>query len=230
MPHPDPRPDPDPLSGQVLEWHAPPEPVDPARILRVHRYRDPATVRPIIAEAARQAAQEARRLATVTARYVAKPIRCIDSQGLILADGTRFSCPAFERHLAGCRYLIAFLVTIGPDLDDTVITLINDRFEPLDALFLETAGWLTIETATRAFTSQIRPALARRGYTISLRMGPGYDYAIPGTDTRTRWNLEEQKYLFDMFQNANLPVTLMHSSAMQPKMSRSGVFGLRTIQ
>jgi len=39
------------------------------------------------------------------------------------------------------------------------------------------------------------------------------------------WPLEEQIGLFGLFKNAHLPVTVMASCAMQPKMSRSGLFG-----
>ena len=219
----------DMLSGNVQAWSGKAEQVDSTRILRVHKYRDLSKIRKIIVDAAQKASNDALELSTISASYVVKPIDYIDDAGLTLRDGTRFENPVFERHLNGCDHLLAFVITIGPDLDNRVIHLINDEFEPLDALFLETTGWLTIETATKSFSREIKRAFAALGYGMSLRMGPGYEYALPETDKRVRWNLEEQRELFEMFANAELPVTLMTSCAMQPKMSRSGVYGLRPL-
>lgn len=217
------------LSGQVLPWHGDVEKVDPTRILRVHKYREHSKVRQMIVDAANKASDDALNLCRITANYTVSTIDFIDSEGITLGDGTRFANPAFERHLAGCDHLMAFVITIGPDLDNRVIHLINDEFEPLDALFLETTGWLTIETATKAFARDMKAALAGLGYGMSMRMGPGYEYALPDTAERVRWNLEEQRELFEMFGKSELPVSLMDSCAMQPKMSRSGVYGLRPL-
>lgn len=218
------------MQGQVRQWQGMPERIDPVRILRVHKYRDPAKVRPLIVSAAEKAAAHALDLCRVSAFYVIKPIDCIDSNGLTLKDGTRFASPAFDRHLTGCTHLLAFVVSIGPDLDQEVVRLINDEFEPLDALFLETVGWLTIEASTKNLVRDLKRDFSRLGYGMSLRMGPGYEYALPDTGERVRWDLEEQRELFEMFGTYPLPVTLMSSCAMQPKMSRSGVFGLRPLQ
>lgn len=219
-----------PLNGLVREWRGKVERIDTARILRVHKYREITKVKPIIVAAAEKASSHALELCSIAVNYVVKPISCIDPEGLVLADGTRFTNPVFERHLEGCDHLLAFVADIGPNLDQEVIRLINDEFEPLDALLLETTGWLTIEAGTKNFARDLKHDLARHGYGMSLRMGPGYEYALPDSGERVRWNLEEQRELFQMFGNYPLSVTLMDSCAMQPKMSRSGVFGLRPLQ
>lgn len=215
------------LLGRAQEWRGAADHVDPTRILRVHKYRDLSKVRQIITDAAKKASDDALALCDISAKYIIKPIDCIDSEGLALKGGPCFSNPAFGRHLHGCDYLLAFVITIGPALDNRVIHLIDDAFEPLDALFLETAGWLTIETATRSFARDVKHTISQFGYGMSVRMGPGYEYALPDTGRRVRWNLEQQRELFEMFGDSELPVTLMESCAMQPKMSRSGVYGLR---
>ena len=215
------------LLGHVQDWRGTVERVDPARILRVHKYRDQSKVKQTIIDAAQRASEEALTLCEISAKYIVKSIDYIDSDGLTLLDGPRFNNPAFERHLEGCDKLLAFVATIGPALDNRVVHLINDKFEPLDALFLETTGWLTIETATKTIARELKTALSQCDYGLSLRMGPGYEYALPGTNRHVRWNLEEQRELFDLFGNADLPATLMDSCVMQPKMSRSGIYGLR---
>ncbi|MGI9464588.1 MAG: hypothetical protein ACR2OM_11640, partial [Aestuariivirgaceae bacterium] len=103
---------------------------------------------------------------------------------------------------------------------------LHDTFEPLDALFLETAGWLTIETATKQLAKHIKGEFSAAGWRMSLRMGPGYQYRHPDGHERVSWDLTEQQQLFAMFGDDPLPVELMSSCAMKPKMSRSGVFGM----
>jgi hypothetical protein len=44
------------------------------------------------------------------------------------------------------------------------------------------------------------------------------------------WPLEEQPALFGLFGNAELPVSLMSSCAMSPKLSRSGLYGIRPLR
>lgn len=215
-------------AAHVSSWRCPPPHIDPARILRVHRYRDHSKVRPIIRQAAQTAAETALGLCSPDARYVTQPIDKLDGGRLALASGITFTCSAFARHLPDAMHLLAFVMTIGPDLDANVSKLIedDDDFQPLEALFLETAGWLAIETATKQMAAALKERYAERGWRLSLRMGPGYDYPSSNGSRRERWDLTEQRGLFAMFGADQPPVELMDSCAMKPKMSRSGVFGL----
>jgi hypothetical protein len=117
----------------------------------------------------------------------------------------------------------AFALTVGPRLDARVVEL-TDAGELLDALLLETAGWLCIEDATRQFKVHLREQANAAGRRITSRMGPGYSYKLDGR--MCVWPLEEQIALFRLLEGADLPVTVMASCAMQPKMSRSGLFGI----
>jgi cobalamin-dependent methionine synthase I len=56
-------------------------------------------------------------------------------------------------------------------------------------------------------------------------MSPGYSYQLKSGPCE--WSLDEQKALFDVFGEAKLPVKLMESCAMVPKMSRTGLYALR---
>ncbi len=213
---------------QVQDWNCEIVAVDPSLILRVHKYRDIKKVRKAIVRAAELASKSAASLSRICGKYIVKRIDGVETGRLTMASGGAFHCAAFDRHMRGCAYLLVFVITLGPRLDRHVAQqLIEDNFVPLDALFLETAGWLSIESATRTFARQMKRELIKHQFGVSLRMGPGYDYSIPGRDDRARWKLEEQRTLFDLFGNTELPVSLMASCAMIPKMSRSGVFGLR---
>lgn len=214
------------LSSAVQEWSCPPPVVDFSRLLRVHKYTDPSKVRPVIVDAAKHASQEALLLASPTARYVILEIKSLKNGILTLAGDHQFDCAAFDQHLENCQHLVAFVMTLGERLDAKTMSLVEDVFEPLDALFLETAGWLTIEAATRKLATQLRADAARDGWATSLRMGPGYEYKLHENGERVRWDLVQQQVLFELFGEASLPVELLSSCAMFPKMSRSGVYGL----
>jgi hypothetical protein len=55
-------------------------------------------------------------------------------------------------------------------------------------------------------------------------MGPGYAYRVGSL--QVDWPLEDQRELFTLLEGGPLPVTLMSSCAMFPKLSRSGLFGV----
>jgi len=192
-------------------------------MLRIQGYSDLGVVRPAILEAASAMAQLAARLSDPSVAYRRTAVLGIRDGVLELEAGFRFHCTAFDRTLRGCTEVVLFVLTVGKRLDRRVIELI-DAGELLEALLLETAGWLCIEDATRQFKTRLRDESLARGCRITSRLGPGYSYKV-GEETCT-WGLEEQAALFAAFGGAELPAALMASCAMQPKMSRSGLFGV----
>ena len=193
------------------------------RILRIQGYSDFTRVRPAIVKAAEAAAHAAPQLCAARVAYRHVPVTRLDGDTLDLAGDVRMQCPAFGKVLAGCTEVVAFVLTLGPQLDARVVALAHAG-DLLDALLLETAAWLCVEDATRQFRGRLRDDAARRGQRITSRMGPGYSYRI--NDSTCVWRLEEQVNLFALFGDADRPVTLMESCAMQPKMSRSGMIGI----
>jgi hypothetical protein len=217
----------------VETWSLDSIPVDAERILRVHRYRDPDRVRPVIRRIAERAAADIAILARPEACFRRMRIRrnesgVLDLEGRLEPDvgPANFTCAAFPRLLAGCGEAIVFLLTLGPRVDQAVAERIAAD-QPVDALFLEAAGWLAVERATRRLAADLNRAIAAEGLGVTFRMGPGYDYRLDD-GTRERWDLVEQAALFAVFGRAPLPVELLDSSVMQPKMSRSGLFAVAT--
>ena len=209
---------------QGINWFAPQAPaIQAERILRIQGYSDLQRVRPAIRQASASMAALAPTLSTPRVVYRRVPVRSIHG-GLLELDGNcQFHCMAFDHILRGCTEAAAFVLTVGPKLDARVIEL-TDQGELLDALLLETTGWLCIEDATRQFKVHLRQEAIAEERRITQRMGPGYSYKV--NNAMATWPLEEQALLFGLFGAADLPVSLMHSSAMQPKMSRSGLFGI----
>ncbi len=210
------------LAGEVLTWQGEPQTADPRRLLRTQGYRDMNRVRPAIWRAAERAAEAAPGLAAPQARFTRQPIVECAGGRLELANGCVLSCPIFDRLLGHCVEVVVFVLTLGPALEDEVRARYA-RDELLDAYLLDSAGWLLVERASRALRADLSRVLAGEGVALTGRLGPGYDYR-DGSD-RARWDLEQQHALFGCFGGVDLPVTLMDSSAMTPRMSRSGLFG-----
>lgn len=215
------------LTHPVRHWASPCPLIDVPRLLRVHRYTDPETVRPVIRRTAEAMVQRTVEMAVPQASWRRVPVAANLGDRLVLADGTTFHCEVFGRLLGGASEVVVFVITLGARFDASVGKLI-EAFEPLEALFLESAGWLAIERLSTQFGAHLRRELASESLQLGLRMGPGYSYSTGRSDMRrVMWPLEEQKELFGLFGGAPLPVKLMSSAAMSPKMSRSGLFAVR---
>lgn len=196
--------------------------INPDRILRVHGYKDAAKVRPVIREAAETLARRAEALFVPEVHYRRLAVQALEDTDLAVEGGLVFQSEAFSHFLAEAREVVVAVATMGAALDRDVIAHM-DRFEPLEALFLETAGWLGIENLTMQFGGLLRERARKEGYRVTCRLGPGYSYKIAGRSVS--WPLEQQERIFAAFEGIKLPVTLYPSCVMLPKMSRSGMFG-----
>jgi hypothetical protein len=197
----------------------------PDSVLRLHGYKNMETIRPVLRKAAETVASQAETIIEPEVHYRRLAVVGLAAGELTLEHGIRFHCDAFHRHLKGAREVVVTVATMGAALDREVIArLDHDRFEPLEALFLETCGWLAIELTTKQFRHFLRTLVQPSGYRLSSRMGPGYSYRIGADDIR--WPLEDQKGIFEAFAGTAIPVRLLDSCAMLPKMSRSSIFGL----
>lgn len=186
-------------------------------ILRVHGYSEPAQVRADIRGAAERAAALARELCRPVAWHREIGILRIDWDGLILDGGVNLAC----RDVVGlpeCASIVAFILTVGEALDDVVREL-NAAGDVLQALFLETAAWLAIEGATKDLNTCLRGSAAQRGLGLTRRASPGY----------AGWPLADHAAFFSLFQGEPIAVRLLDSCAMVPKISRSGMYGLRPL-
>jgi hypothetical protein len=202
----------------------PPQPQPSAeRMLRTQGYRNIDAVRPAIRTAAENCANRAVELIVPSIHYRRAAIERMDGDEIVLTQGGTFSCAAFPKVLGGSAEIVVFVLTLGQALDTAAIELM-DRYDLLEALFLETAGWLSIEQTTKSFAGALHGWARRSGLRLSSRMGPGYAYQVEGREVR--WRLEDQVPLFSLFDSERLPVRLLDSCAMLPKMSRSGLFGV----
>ena len=213
-----------PAAAEAGRFRAGPVDVRTERILRIQGYRDMDRVRRPIRRAADKAAAIAREIAEGEVGFRRVAIAACHGSSLELEGGERFECAAFERFLAECESVIVFAMTAGSAIDVRIDELMADD-DPVVALLLDTAGWLAIESITRQFSERLKVDCGPAGLRLSRRMGPGYTYRM-GREM-TPWGLEEQEGLFRVLGADASPVAVLPSGAMLPKMSRSGLYGLR---
>ncbi len=185
-------------------------------MLRIQGYAQPQSVRPAIADVAARTAALAEGLLAPEVYYRQLRVARCSAQGLELEAGTSFHSELFRDVLGDCREVTVFILTVGVGLD-AMEKRLQERGEILEALFLQTAGWLGVEGATKAFAAHLRDMARQRGYRLTRRFTPGC----------SGWPLTEQRSLFQLFGTGPLSVRLLETCAMLPKMSRSGLYGLR---
>ena len=196
--------------------------IDDAKILRIQGYRDLKKIRPVIKRVASTAADETETLIQATAYYRNLGVHRCKNGVLVLSDGTVFKNEAFERFFGNVKQVVVFILTMGHPLDQAIKSYIADD-QLLNALFMETAGWLGIEAATKQLSQHLKPLAEQERCRLSPRLGPGYSYKLNGRSVV--WPLEQQHTLFKLFKGQKIDVELLESSVMLPKISRSGVFG-----
>lgn len=187
--------------------------VDP--ILRFQRYRDLGQVSPVIRDIAADMVKIAEALAAPEVAFVTVAVDRVTPDSATLLDGPTFSGRCFGNHLAAATDAVCFVLTLGPAVDERIGEMAAGD-ELLEALFLETAGWLAVEDAVRKFRAHLNAQLRPKGRRVTPRLGPGY----------VDWPLTEQPKLFSVFEGAPLPVALSEYCVMTPKKSISGLFGL----
>ncbi|WP_025769746.1 hypothetical protein [Thioalkalivibrio sp. HK1] len=213
-----------PALGAAGYFAAEPVSIPVDRILRLQGYREPEKVRRPIRRAAKKAADIADDITAGEAGYRRIAIEsCIESR-LTLASGECFECGAFPHFLHESDSVLVFALTAGSALDSAIDELMAAD-DAVTALFLDSAGWLAVESITRQFVRRLRVDCEPSGLRITRRMGPGYTYRV-GQEMLS-WPLEEQTKLFAALGDDASPVEVLESGAMLPKMSRSGLYGLR---
>ena len=207
----------------AADFNVEPIRIDPARILRMHGYREFAAVRPRVREVAIAMANAADQVLQPSVKVRCLPFHRSDTGALVFDAGVRLQCAAFQRYLRDCNEAVLFVLSAGAALDEQISCFMHDS-QPLDALFLNTAGWLCVEMMTRQLANTIKSAALDEAMRLTRRLGPGYSYRVDGVTCA--WDLQQQRELFALIGEPQLAVTLLDSGGMQPQMSRSGLFGL----
>ena len=204
--------------GDCETYNPPRSEISLDHVLRVQGYRDLSTVRDDVRALATAMTAKGATLAAPTATFRRVSVESCEGASLRLSTGTSFKADVFGQVLRHCDQVLPFILTLGEALDNEVGQLL-EKGEIVEALFLETAGWLGIEQSSRELAIYLQEQIKKDGLCLTRRLGPGYK----------EWDLLEQKSLFELFSDTKLPVRLLESCAMFPKKSRSGLYGLRPL-
>ncbi len=197
------------------------------KILRTHGYRKESLIKPRVLDAANKAVEQLTFYSSPEGYLCIKKIRKKFSDYIELHCGTVLKCGIFKERLIKSEFLIVFILTLGKGIDEIIKKNSNDLEEPLGAIFLENASWLALELILREARFRIINFAKTRNMLIENRMAPGYSYPSKILKKRIMWELEEQEILFKLFHGNNISVRLNDSFTMIPRMSRSGIFGLK---
>lgn len=195
-------------------------------MLRIQGYTDLSRVRVVVKKTAKKMATLAENCFRPEVCYLRIPIKSCVNGVLTLDTLSEFHCDAFSKFLTGCHEVVVFVLTVGEQFDRELDKLQHED-KLLEALFFENAGWLGVESATREFAQYLRKQAALQQQKISRRLSPGYSFKLESNISE--WSLYEQSGLFDLFHRKHIPVHILESGAMLPKMSRSGIYGIRQL-
>ena len=186
------------------------------QILRAH-YPDLGTVAAEVRATADAMAAHALEISVPVAWLRQVAIRGIDGARVELDGGAIFSSTALPTLLRGGSAVQLFVVTLGPRLDERVAELFA-AMDGLEGLFLDTAGWVVVQSALSAVRRRLAARARAEGRRLTRRAGPGY----------VDWPLEEQAGLVGaLAAGAALPgIEVLESGAILPEKTITGLFGL----
>ena len=186
-------------------------------MLRIHGYKNPEKVRQDIRRIAEKMRDVGSSLFDPVVFYRKVAItECKETHIELVQPKMKLHNPQFGETFRDCTDVVFFLLTLGEKLDE-MSTELQQGEELLEAVFLETACWLGIEKATRSFVKELRKNAETESCRITRRFAPGYG----------EWNLSEQQNIFEVFSGWDINIRLIQGGCMHPKMSRSGMYGLR---
>jgi len=186
------------------------------QILRAH-YPDIAPVAPEVRVTAAAMAAHAVEIATPVAWLRKVAIRGIDGARVELDGGAIVTSATLARSLRGSSAVQLFVVTLGPQLDERVSQLF-EAMDGLEGLFLDTAGWIVVQSALGAVRRRLAASARAEGYRLTRRTGPGY----------LDWPLAEQSIVVGALASSEtLPsIEVLDSGAILPEKTLTGLYGL----
>jgi len=186
------------------------------RILRAH-YPAQTPVAAEVRATAETMAAHALEVAVPVAWLRRLAVRGIDGSRVELEGGARVTSAALASSLRECLAVQLFVVTLGPRLDERVSELF-EAMDGLEGLFLDTAGWIAVQSALGAVRRRLAARGRTEGYGLTRRTGPGY----------LDWSIDEQPILVNALAAAEaLPgIEVLDSGAVLPEKTLTGLFGL----
>ncbi len=185
------------------------------QILRAH-YPDIAPVAAEVRATAGAMAAHALEIATPMAWLRQVSIRVIDAARVELEGGAIVTSATLANSVREGTAAQLFVVTLGARLDERVSELF-EAMDGLEGLFLDTAGWVVVQSALGAVRRRVGAKARADGYRVARRAGPGY----------LDWPLAEQSAVVrTLAAGEALPIEVLDSGAILPEKTITGLYGL----
>jgi hypothetical protein len=190
--------------------------VRPEQVLRAH-YPDLAPVAAEVRATAAAMAAHALEIARPVGWLRQVAVRAVDSTRVELEGDAVLNSATLATLLRESSAVQLFVVTLGPQIDARVHQLF-EAMDGLEGLFLDTAGWVVVQSALSAVRKRCAAKARGEGYRLTRRIGPGY----------LDWPLEEQAIVFRALAggDALAPIEVLESGAILPEKTLTGLFGL----
>jgi len=190
--------------------------VRPEQVLSAH-YPDLAPVAAEVRATAAAMAVHALEMARPVGWLRQVAIRAVDSTRVELEGDAVLNSATLATLLRESSAVQLFVVTLGPQIDARVHQLF-EAMDGLEGLFLDTAGWVVVQSALSAVRKRCAAKARGEGYRLTRRIGPGY----------LDWPLEEQAIVFRALAggDALAPIEVLESGAILPEKTLTGLFGL----
>src|SRR5262245_54927919 len=190
--------------------------VRPEQVLRAH-YPDLAPVAAEVRATAAAMAAHALEMARPVGWLRQVAVRAVDAARVELDGGAMLNSATLANLLRESSAVQLFVVTLGPQIDARVHQLF-EAMDGLEGLFLDTAGWVVVQSALSSIRKRCAAKARSEGYRLTRRIGPGY----------LDWPLEEQAIVFRTLAagDALPPIEVLESGAILPEKTLTGLFGL----
>lgn len=158
---------------------------------------------------------KAYKLIKPTYTYELRAIEGILGQDIFVANSLVFTSKTISYVLSDCKWVAIFLVTIGNDLEEESLKLM-EKGEMLKAAILDAIGTEAVAQALYELQDTVKEIARAKGCQAVLRFSPGY----------CDWDVSQQKLLFQAIDSTSLGVRLTESCMMVPLKSISGIIGI----
>jgi hypothetical protein len=137
-------------------------------------------------------------------------------EDFIKINGTELKGKVLINVLKGSEKAVVFVGTLGPKLDEEIARLSSEG-DILSSTVLDMIGVIALGVSSIDFYKEVLALEAEsEDYGLTPSFGPG----------ECRWDITEQKDIFDLVDAGSIGVRLNESYLMLPKKSRSGIMGI----
>lgn len=150
----------------------------------------------------------------VQAQHIILHHKCkVDSDGITLDSGVRFTSRDLARHLSGCEEVLLLGATLGSKVDRAIRRL------ALTSVAEGAAAQAVAASLIESYCDEVQAEINTPSLSQRPRFSPGYG----------DWALEEQKIMFQALDCARkIGLTLTDGYMMAPTKSVTAVIGLST--